>query len=259
MKENKRAAGEGPRNQQPSANSSVGSEGKGVTWESEPDPDPWHADSSLPASESLSEIGSSGEEIAEPEPVDDEDDVLSEAVTVIPGAAAPVSSSVASESADPLAKGRQRSQTIARKQMLRERRRLIAQGGLPEVLDYERPEHRSDCREGRRPCLYVACRYHLFLDVNPVTGSIKINFPETEIWQLEETCALDVAERGGVTLEEVGDIMNLTRERIRQVEASGLDKLRTGEASLSAFLDGSDLVVGGPGTTGHHRLPVLDD
>ncbi|HEX8907607.1 MAG TPA: sigma factor-like helix-turn-helix DNA-binding protein, partial [Anaeromyxobacteraceae bacterium] len=47
-----------------------------------------------------------------------------------------------------------------------------------------------------------------------------------EIWELDETCALDVADRGGITLEEVGTIMNLTRERIRQVETRGLLKLR---------------------------------
>jgi hypothetical protein len=72
----------------------------------------------------------------------------------------------------------------------------------------------------------VSCRYHLYLDVNPETGSVKLNFPDKEVWELEETCALDVAERGGVTLEEVGQIMNLTRERIRQVEVRGLQKLK---------------------------------
>ena len=40
--------------------------------------------------------------------------------------------------------------------------------------------------------------------MNPATGSIKLNFPDKEIWELEETCALDVAEKGGITLEEVG-------------------------------------------------------
>ncbi|HZJ55112.1 MAG TPA: sigma factor-like helix-turn-helix DNA-binding protein, partial [Myxococcaceae bacterium] len=49
---------------------------------------------------------------------------------------------------------------------------------------------------------------------------------DKEIWELEHTCALDVAEKGGITLEEVGEIMNLTRERIRQVETRGLAKLR---------------------------------
>ena len=77
-----------------------------------------------------------------------------------------------------------------------------------------------------RPCPWVSCKHHLYLDVNPETGSIKINFPDLESWELAETCALDVAERGGITLEEVGEIMNLTRERIRQVEVRGLLKLK---------------------------------
>jgi DNA-directed RNA polymerase sigma subunit (sigma70/sigma32) len=66
----------------------------------------------------------------------------------------------------------------------------------------------------------------LYLDVNEETGSIKLNFPDKEVYELEETCALDVAERGGITLEDVGILMNLTRERIRQVEALGLRKVR---------------------------------
>jgi hypothetical protein len=68
-------------------------------------------------------------------------------------------------------------------------------------------------------------------DINPETGSIKINFPDLEPWELKHTCALDVAERGGITLEEVGEIMNLTRERIRQVEVRGLLKLKMGSPS----------------------------
>jgi DNA-directed RNA polymerase sigma subunit (sigma70/sigma32) len=35
-----------------------------------------------------------------------------------------------------------------------------------------------------------------------------------------------VADRGGITLEEVGAILNLTRERIRQVEVRGLAKIK---------------------------------
>ena len=64
------------------------------------------------------------------------------------------------------------------------------------------------------------------MDVNPKTGSVKLNFPDKELWELEHTCALDVADKQGITLEEVGEIMNLTRERVRQLEARGLVKLR---------------------------------
>jgi hypothetical protein len=93
-------------------------------------------------------------------------------------------------------------------------------------IDQERPETRDDCRLSERPCPFVSCKYHLYLDVNPRTGSIKLNFPDLEVWELPETCALDVAERGGMTLEEVGELLNLTRERIRQVESKGIDKIR---------------------------------
>ena len=144
-------------------------------------------------------------------------------------------SSATGEDDDPHS-GRRRSKTIARKQMMRERRRMIAQGAVPEIDAYDRPGHREQCRNAERPCLFVSCRYHLYLDVNPATGSIKLNFPDKEVWQLEQTCALDVAERGGITLEEVGDIMNLTRERIRQVEVTGLGKLKSGEAELETFV-----------------------
>jgi len=97
---------------------------------------------------------------------------------------------------------------------------------LLRSVEENRPRTRADCINGPRPCLFVSCKHNLYLDVNPETGSIKLNFPDKEIWELEHTCALDVAEKGGITLEEVGEIMNLTRERIRQVETRGLAKLR---------------------------------
>ena len=58
-------------------------------------------------------------------------------------------------------------------------------------------------------------------------SDITFNFVDLEPWELEETCALDVVEREqGVTLETVGSIMNLTRERVRQVESAAKDKLK---------------------------------
>jgi len=91
---------------------------------------------------------------------------------------------------------------------------------------YWKPRMRSECVDMERPCPYVSCKYHLYVDVHPVRGSIKINFPDQEVWEMTETCALDIADRGGITLEEVGVIMNLTRERVRQLETQGLTKLK---------------------------------
>ena len=124
---------------------------------------------------------------------------------------------------------RPRSKTIAMKRLTREELRIGALMYPP--VDIPRPSTRAECREDVRPCPWVACKHHLYLDINPETGSIKINFPDLEPWELQHTCALDVAERGGITLEEVGEIMNLTRERIRQVEVRGLLKLKMGSPS----------------------------
>jgi hypothetical protein len=132
-----------------------------------------------------------------------------------------------------LAEERRRSKTMSRKEMARDLRRRRLQGQVdPEEesvlkeIEGNRPKTRADCVNSPRPCMFVSCKHNLYLDVNPETGSIKLNFPDKEIWELPYTCALDVAEKGGITLEEVGEIMNLTRERIRQVETRGLLKLR---------------------------------
>ena len=119
---------------------------------------------------------------------------------------------------------RARSKTIAPKRLTKEELRMGAL--LMPMEGVERPRSRADCMEGPRPCPWVSCKHHLFLDVNPETGSIKLNFPDMEVWDMKETCSLDVADRGGITLEEVGEILNLTRERIRQVEVRGLLKLK---------------------------------
>lgn len=135
---------------------------------------------------------------------------------------------------------RPRSKTIAMKRLTREELRVGA--AMYPPVDIPRPSSREECRGEMRPCPWVACKHHLYLDINPETGSIKINFPDLEPWELKHTCALDVAERGGITLEEVGEIMNLTRERIRQVEVRGLLKLKMGSPSPDEL--GAELLAG---------------
>lgn len=115
--------------------------------------------------------------------------------------------------------------------------RTIAPHGLPEargeeILLFEngaepRPHRREDCVGGPRPCPWVSCRYHLYLDVSPRTGSLKLNFPDLEVWELEECCALDVADRGQAGSEEIGSLLNVTRERARQLEEKALLQART--------------------------------
>ena len=87
--------------------------------------------------------------------------------------------------------------------------------------DADRPRTRGDCLNGARPCPFVTCRHHLYLDVSP-NGSIRINHPQIDVGDLQESCSLDVADRGTHKLVEIGKLLNVTRERVRQLEARGL-------------------------------------
>lgn len=86
------------------------------------------------------------------------------------------------------------------------------------------PERINAARAHLRPCPWI-CKWHLGLDVDPKTGTITLNSHDLDITELESSCALDIADRGGATLDQVGTAMNLTRERMRQMEGSALRNL----------------------------------
>lgn len=109
-------------------------------------------------------------------------------------------------------------------------RLLRAEDDYPQ--DHDRPVTRADCVRGPRPCPYVSCAHHLYLDVNAATGSLKLNHPGLEPDELTETCALDVE---GATLDTVGALMNLTRERARQIEEIALKKMRLALPGVDAL------------------------
>lgn len=134
-----------------------------------------------------------------------------------------------------------------------ERARWRRENPVPD--DHPRiPATRGECQWGFRPCPFVSCKFHLYLDVSPRTGAIKLNFPDLEPWEMppRASCTLDVADRGGTTLEGLGAIMNLTRERIRQIEVMALVKIEALHDDV--FADYAD-----PGPVGKHRLPVVED
>ena len=117
---------------------------------------------------------------------------------------------------------------------------------FPET-DHRRPQTRAECVDGPRPCPYVSCKYHLYLDVQPRTGAIKLNFPDIEVEEMKESCALDVADRGGVQLQELGALTNLTRERVRQLEVKACEAIEdSGLVDLRSLLPDVFVVLGWP-------------
>lgn len=111
------------------------------------------------------------------------------------------------------------------------RRQLELQCKMGEPAgEYPRPKTREECEnlvERLGFCPYVGCRHHLYLDVCERTGSITLNFPDLDIDEIPACCALDIADEGRHSLEEIGDLRNMTRERIRQIEAAGLRSMAT--------------------------------
>ena len=83
----------------------------------------------------------------------------------------------------------------------------------------QRPKIRADCAQVPRPCPFVGCRYNMNIDVLS-TGGLRWRQPE------RNNCALDLAEKGPYTLDEIGKVMGVSRERIRQEINEAFRKLR---------------------------------
>ena len=95
-----------------------------------------------------------------------------------------------------------------------------------------RPRTRGGCIHAR-PCPFLSCKYHLAFDIT-CNGGIRINVrrgiaPD----KMTPSCVLDVAEQGWHTLEEIGDILGITREAIRQIEGLAFRKLRHSPEGLA--------------------------
>ncbi len=155
------------------------------------------------------------------------------------------------------------------------------------ILAHDRPATRGDCLPGgcneERPCPWVSCKHHLYLEPHEDSPSLKFPHATREPWELADTCALDVAERtkenlmmaedAEHTLDELGAALNLTRERVRQMVAAAVtdaigalsprDAQRTREALESIDARDPDARVSTGSTLDLPRvvrhLPVVQD
>lgn len=97
---------------------------------------------------------------------------------------------------------------------------------------------RGDCEPGgelhERPCPRVECRYNL--------GEVRkhVGRPSAVSRDESQSCALDVAAAGPANLVEIGRLMGVSRERIRQLEAVALRKAKV--AARKIGLDLGDIV-----------------
>lgn len=83
---------------------------------------------------------------------------------------------------------------------------------MERLLDYYVLSGRECLGQQGSPC-ELSCRHNLVADNELLSSTFRV------------TCALKLAQLGPFTLEEIGHILGVTRERVRQIEKKGLEKL----------------------------------
>jgi hypothetical protein len=69
-------------------------------------------------------------------------------------------------------------------------------------------------------------------------------------------CVLDQTMRGGMTLDEIGDVMGISRERVRQIEESAKAKVLAAIKDMG--LEGSDVFPVDVWESMHEDAGLLD-
>lgn len=92
------------------------------------------------------------------------------------------------------------------------------------------PKTRAECCSGPRPCPYVSCRYHLWLqeaESRPGRRHAKGGAPTSAIRpSTMASCALDVADTGEqLTFGELGVLFGISDEAVRKVFEKAQQKL----------------------------------
>lgn len=131
---------------------------------------------------------------------------------------------------EPGPRGRRRATTIAATRLSRVE---MAAGAALIDTWAPMPKTRGECAAVPRPCPFVACRHHLAVEVTSV-GGLTLVHGHDDVTEIEHTCSLDLADREGMTLEEVAGALAITRERVRQIEAMALKKMREAGVGLGA-------------------------
>lgn len=106
--------------------------------------------------------------------------------------------------------------------------RAVSADNLTSIGEHWRPKYRGECPV-ERPCPFVGCRYHTYLDFDEESGSMKINFANYDPMDMRISCSLDIADMGGTSSGTIAQQLNLSPERIRQIERAVMERLATDE------------------------------
>lgn len=88
-------------------------------------------------------------------------------------------------------------------------RRVVQLRLIAEPAPTRMPRTRAECANVPRPCPHVQCEHHLAHEAMVTDGP---------------SCVLDVADQGPHTLDQIGRILGVGRERARQIEEKALGK-----------------------------------
>lgn len=91
------------------------------------------------------------------------------------------------------------------------------------------PKTRGECLNGPRPCPHLACKYNLSLDLVKNPANVDSDYVRIVInkvsWDTGLNCVLDIADGGRMSLEDIGFLWGITRERVRQIEDRAIRKI----------------------------------
>ncbi len=87
-----------------------------------------------------------------------------------------------------------------------------------------------------RPCPLYSCQHHLHVDDERPGRPHHGVSPPRKLRARAESCAIDVAERGELSAEQVSKVMGITAERVNQLEDRALAKVAAATA-VQAYLE----------------------
>lgn len=104
------------------------------------------------------------------------------------------------------------------------------------------PRNRCECDTLPRPCPNLGCKFHLWID-HKEFARLLASLATGKVNELPPSCVLDVAQEGEHSTEEVGAILGLTGERVRQIEKHSLGRLNSALMRANIHVDAADLLT----------------